>query len=85
VDSAKAAARGDDELFDIAPNADHICQVIVRGEKQASEDSTLQRCWSLEESHHRTPTPAGSSRGRQIRGERLDRVDFATPRSQLFL
>jgi len=30
-------------------------------------------------------TPAGSSRGRQIRGERLDRVDFATPRSQLFL
>ena len=43
VDSAKAAARGDDELFDIAPNADHICQVIVRGEKQASEDSTLQR------------------------------------------
>ena len=30
-------------------------------------------------------TPAGSSRGRQIRGERLDRVNFAAPRSQLFL
>jgi len=33
----------------------------------------------------RDPTPAGSSRGRQIRGERLDGVDLAAPRSQLFL
>jgi excisionase family DNA binding protein len=30
-------------------------------------------------------TPAGSSCARQIRAERLDRVDLAAPRSQLFL